>query len=190
MNGVRASAGSGIIPARAGFTRTCRTTTWRTWDHPRSRGVYGSRRSCASSWAGSSPLARGLRLTPVLRIVVGGIIPARAGFTEPDDEIGRGQGDHPRSRGVYSSPTLSGSTVSGSSPLARGLRVPLRDRVADHHGSSPLARGLHRPGGGRSMSLGIIPARAGFTSPRGRRRAAGRDHPRSRGVYAGSGSRR
>ena len=72
-------------------------------------------------------------------------------------------GDHPRSRGVYSTVRAARNAASGSSPLARGLRG-----AGDRAGS-----------GGR-----IIPARAGFTLPRrqGRRRRA--DHPRSRGVYA------
>ena len=51
------------------------------------------------------------------------------------------------------------------------------------HGSSPLARGLHDdadPLGDRGR---IIPARAGFTPPWGRRGHGLRDHPRSRGVY-------
>ena len=50
-------------------------------------------------------------------------------------------------------------------------------------GSSPLARGLRcrRELGPRVR--GIIPARAGFTSPRTPRRRTSRDHPRSRGVY-------
>ena len=51
-------------------------------------------------------------------------------------------------------------------------------------GSSPLARGL--PGGGDLIGQGggIIPARAGFTSPPCTRCARARDHPRSRGVYS------
>ena len=70
--------------------------------------------------------------------------------------------DHPRSRGVYSSPTRSERSRIGSSPLARGLQgdLPLRLR------------------GDR-----IIPARAGFTPPHMGRGAPTEDHPRSRGVY-------
>ena len=52
---------SGIIPARAGFTRRRLGATTGRADHPRSRGVYHT----VSRWhlrlAGSSPLARGLR---------------------------------------------------------------------------------------------------------------------------------
>ena len=52
---------SGIIPARAGFTRvgTLRATT--KTDHPRSRGVYCGAESLVVRPYGSSPLARGLR---------------------------------------------------------------------------------------------------------------------------------
>ena len=90
-----------IIPARAGFTSIRRSTTWTAPDHPRSRGVYGDPQNSRSPGTGSSPLARGLRLSePVVPFNVG-IIPARAGFT--NSELGHCYGvpDHPRSRGVY-----------------------------------------------------------------------------------------
>ena len=77
--GVGVSAG--IIPARAGFTRS--RTTWRTrsTDHPRSRGVYeGSKGPWSRRW---------------------GIIPARAGFTTLSYPSRVFATDHPRSRGVY-----------------------------------------------------------------------------------------
>ena len=50
-------------------------------------------------------------------------------------------------------------------------------------GSSPLARGLLDSHPSIPYSLGIIPARAGFTTWAGILRQAYRDHPRSRGVY-------
>ena len=52
-------------------------------------------------------------------------------------------------------------------------------------GSSPLARGLPPSNFPSVGGGGIIPARAGFTSPRGRGSRGGADHPRSRGVYFG-----
>ena len=60
-------------------------------DHPRSRGVYFHPRSHLARFAGSSPLARGLRLRECLHRQVARIIPARAGFTledpwNPNDE--------------------------------------------------------------------------------------------------------
>ena len=116
--------------------------------------------------AGSSPLARGLRQHAPLESSQRGIIPARAGFTQAVPSQYQTQPDHPRSRGVYSSTGRLPVTLVGSSPLARGL----------------LLRGLR---GGRFRR--IIPARAGFTDlmvEKGGNRA---DHPRSRGVYLGSG---
>ena len=70
--------------------------------------------------------------------------------------------DHPRSRGVYGLVGVADAALHGSSPLARGLRLP-------------AAAGR---GGG-----GIIPARAGFTCFVAARVSFVRDHPRSRGVY-------
>ena len=112
----------GIIPARAGFTRSAifRSRTGR--DHPRSRGVYLNRIRLRSMRRGSSPLARGLPLCGLNRSAQVGIIPARAGFTKrqaPNKDVDR---DHPRSRGVYQSSMLKRLTGNGSSPLARGLR--------------------------------------------------------------------
>ena len=91
----------GIIPARAGFTRTFRCNTAKTWDHPRSRGVYttGPRRFLLTT--GSSPLARGLLAYDRGSDGKSRIIPARAGFTDSPRDIIPENWDHPRSRGVY-----------------------------------------------------------------------------------------
>ena len=70
--------------------------------------------------------------------------------------------DHPRSRGVYPGSPSGIVPPSGSSPLARGLR----------NGEFKTWRERR-----------IIPARAGFTGRRRRRRSRPPDHPRSRGVY-------
>ena len=50
-------------------------------------------------------------------------------------------------------------------------------------GSSPLARGLRMVCVRVLCTCGIIPARAGFTSPKRTQPPAPSDHPRSRGVY-------
>ena len=154
--------GDGIIPARAGFTRgRCRAYA-STQDHPRSRGVYDSRRRRSGRRKGSSPLARGLRPARAADRADPRIIPARAGFTDSKPGGIHDIGDHPRSRGVYEAYYAAVWLQEGSSPLARGLP--------------------HRPPQGL-VALGIIPARAGFTT-RGRCPATRcRDHPRSRGVY-------
>ena len=151
-----------IIPARAGFTAMARLPPVELADHPRSRGVYGRglggrRRKC-----GSSPLARGLPAHLNARDMILRIIPARAGFTQYPAGCGAGAEDHPRSRGVYLWRRMRPPSISGSSPLARGLRGDAFVCV---------------------RAVRIIPARAGFTI---RPLASGTeqpDHPRSRGVY-------
>ena len=111
---------------------------------------------------GSSPLARGLHKTLKGDDCVPRIIPARAGFTRPPTSQTSHASDHPRSRGVYAYSAANSATGFGSSPLARGL--PAR-------------------GGKPNCIVGIIPARAGFTSCSGRSSTLRSDHPRSRGVY-------
>ena len=51
-------------------------------------------------------------------------------------------------------------------------------------GSSPLARGLHPVNLHLADGRGIIPARAGFTTPAAPITTRWTDHPRSRGVYS------
>ena len=153
----------GIIPARAGFTGSRGSVRNRKLDHPRSRGVYLTEPLVLERGEGSSPLARGLRRRGHGGEVPGRIIPARAGFT-PVLHWGRSPaGDHPRSRGVYVFPGIGVICVSGSSPLARGLR---------------------RSRGSVSRTSRIIPARAGFTRGLAGAGHALADHPRSRGVYS------
>ena len=91
-----------IIPARAGFTAEPLTAVQAAADHPRSRGVYVLPGGTRLAREGSSPLARGLlhRRGPSFHHTR--IIPARAGFTGGPPGPGRLEGDHPRSRGVYS----------------------------------------------------------------------------------------
>ena len=71
----------GIIPARAGFTYRIVRPVRQSEDHPRSRGVYPHRILPPNRHRGSSPLARGLRTWYLMMKYLGGIIPARAGFT-------------------------------------------------------------------------------------------------------------
>ena len=92
-----------IIPARAGFTLTrTRRDPW-SRDHPRSRGVYPCPPAPTATWAGSSPLARGLREPATGDPADARIIPARAGFTNERPHDNEWDADHPRSRGVYPS---------------------------------------------------------------------------------------
>ena len=91
----------GIIPARAGFTSSKRSTGKSPTDHPRSRGVYVVVIIGSFLSAGSSPLARGLLLLILGTAGAVRIIPARAGFTVSGHDHRRKEPDHPRSRGVY-----------------------------------------------------------------------------------------
>ena len=158
---------SGIIPARAGFTPTRTSASFRPPDHPRSRGVYSIWGSACTMAPGSSPLARGLHQVRGRVGMVGRIIPARAGFTAGPGAGVRRRWDHPRSRGVYVRDWARRRAAAGSSPLARGLQMSVK-----HSGAVK----------------GIIPARAGFTRQEGRRCRRRQDHPRSRGVYCRPGS--
>ena len=151
-----------IIPARAGFTYRRVNTKGQAQDHPRSRGVYSAALRNRSPSGGSSPLARGLPPTRSETPARKRIIPARAGFTGHQDSGPHDPEDHPRSRGVYVQVLFTLVRVRGSSPLARGLLVVL-----------VIVESCGR----------IIPARAGFTRFRTGLPWAGRDHPRSRGVY-------
>ena len=131
-------------------------------DHPRTRGVYAHEPTPVGDEAGSSPHTRGLPPLPA-RVCGGpGIIPAHAGFTLPGVSYALSTSDHPRTRGVYETPLGEYIHTSGSSPHTRGLQALVR-RI--------------------SAAQGIIPAHAGFTRSRPRRRGGGRDHPRTRGVY-------
>ena len=174
---------AGIIPARAGFTRRARRSATsppgssplarglrvQQEDRRGARGIIPARAGFTSHVVavragrpGSSPLARGL---PPGDGVGGrdlGIIPARAGFTKTPQPKPSRNGDHPRSRGVYASPSSAGHTSIGSSPLARGLLSAMDALIS---------------------AAGIIPARAGFTLGPGVLPAGHEDHPRSRGVY-------
>ena len=154
--------GTGIIPARAGFTLPAVGGRDLPQDHPRSRGVYPADHSIVRPRWGSSPLARGLQVPETDDVCIYGIIPARAGFTEHGLVGLRTGRDHPRSRGVY---------------------VHAACFTHQATGSSPLARGLHRVRQVRRVAGGIIPARAGFTCGRHHWHPGAEDHPRSRGVY-------
>ena len=138
----RCDDGTGIIPARAGFTARIVSMRAAILDHPRSRGVYSTaassyetsariiparagftprtRPATASTW-GSSPLARGLLEDGHTFDLDGRIIPARAGFTAERSRRRSSATDHPRSRGVYPTVAELNKGLHGSSPLARGL---------------------------------------------------------------------
>ena len=194
---------TGIIPARAGFTPRRCSCSARTSDHPRSRGVYMEGSPRLYSGTGSSPLARGLPSHPHSQRHRRRIIPARAGFTPTWRPSESPPTDHPRSRGVYVPRTVEGdgsdriiparagftrsprvtSSAARDHPRSRGVYGQRWALITTIAGSSPLARGLPRRSSERMSSMGIIPARAGFTPTVTTHTRYRRDHPRSRGVY-------
>ena len=121
--------GRRIIPARAGFTGGALAVGRKVGDHPRSRGVYANDKSSWQRRPGSSPLARGLPSEYQSRADVCGIIPARAGFTEPRASGEPTRADHPRSRGVYTCGSLV-SQRTRSLPDPRRLHCRPRARSA------------------------------------------------------------
>ena len=94
--------------------------------------------------SGSSPLARGPHELCFESLVDVGLIPARAGTTAACSTSLALAGAHPRSRGDHTAMYSRADMVGGSSPLARGPRL-----------ANALATSL----------IGLIPARAGTTTP-------------------------
>ncbi len=153
-----------LIPARAGSTARPSRPTVRCSAHPRSRGEH-TRAIFPSAWAtGSSPLARGAPSTPAHSAATPRLIPARAGSTTRRAGGCGGAPAHPRSRGEH----WVGDQFYGHNP-----------------GSSPLARGAPRKQPGHPPRRGLIPARAGSTTPASPTTASSTAHPRSRGEHAG-----
>ena len=137
--------------------------TRRTRAHPRSRGEHLPVRLPGFPSPGSSPLARGTRGVCEGLEERGGLIPARAGNTPKVRCRGCCVGAHPRSRGEH---------ASGEVLIDRAL------------GSSPLARGTPRFVVMVTVTVGLIPARAGNTPPPRYAPRLVRAHPRSRGEHS------
>ena len=115
---------TGIIPARAGFTRPGGRVRVRNMDHPRACGVYRRVRRIVPRLRGSSPRVRGLRHRVAVDNLILGIIPARAGFTLALAALMAFVADHPRACGVYFGDHATSVTAEGSSPRVRGLQPP------------------------------------------------------------------
>ena len=158
--GKRGRTAMGLIPAHAGKTTPISAATFVAWAHPRSRGENLTATGAPPSVFGSSPLTRGK-----LRGVHAGhhalrLIPAHAGKTSRvclPPCLARA---HPRSRGENIVDRIKPALTDGSSPLTRGKQIVLVGREIAHR---------------------LIPAHAGKTRLRVRRRRARWAHPRSRG---------
>ena len=106
---------------------------------------------------GSSPHMRGAGVDVVAVVLLGGIIPARAGSSMDPRAATSWPRDHPRACGEQRSqlPTVLMSTES-----------------------SPRMRGAGGQRLGAADTEGIIPAHAGSSPAAGRRHRCGRNHPR------------
>ena len=151
-----------LIPARAGNTKARNTGIFAHGAHPRSRGEHRRCFCFCSCGLGSSPLARGTLKGGEHHVLGNGLIPARAGNTDP--------GPWPR-------------TLRWAHPRSRGEHTTLYDQWLADWGSSPLARGTPSTTARLTSRTGLIPARAGNTSFPQAAAALGRAHPRSRGEH-------
>ena len=156
-------ASYGLIPARAGNTRSRRRSLVCRWAHPRSRGEHNEIAHHEPKPLGSSPLARGTPSRHACSRDSRGLIPARAGNTSEVQAVPEIVRAHPRSRGEHSISLIFSSSARGSSPLARG--------TPNHRENT----------GGLS---GLIPARAGNTAAVRRSLSRAWAHPRSRGEHS------
>ena len=153
---------AGLIPARAGNTRSSHGHHRVDGAHPRSRGEHRCASRCRLVWLGSSPLARGTPPRPFFRARRPGLIPARAGNTPASIALMSELWAHPRSRGEH--------------PKTEYIKVFIL-------GSSPLARGTLDSIGKFWNGIGLIPARAGNTALSVVKYRENRAHPRSRGEH-------
>ena len=200
--------GSGLIPARAGNTCELNSLETECRAHPRSRGEHFQNILAQRSRWGSSPLARGTRVSRCPFSVGRGLIPARAGNTFSAERIRCLIGAHPRSRGEHDGHGATTTYNPGSSPLARGTPlnallawfqaglIPARAGNTTKHPNRkeprwahPRSRGEHSRGHVEAVGgLWLIPARAGNTLAAGRRPCRFWAHPRSRGEHGPEGA--
>ena len=151
-----------FIPARAGNPLRPSVRVRCRWAHLRSRGEHWTPFFADQISFGSSPLARGTRCRRGSWCGAWRLIPARAGNTMADRATGRHDPAHPRSRGEHVATGRAAVSVPGSSPLARGTHTVV---VAEVGG------------------VGLIPARAGNTTPVSVGACRRTAHPRSRGEH-------
>ena len=152
-----------FIHARAGNTILLYHGIFTAAVYPRSRGEHKQQRKLTAIFGGLSPLARGTRPYRCGTEVKPRFIPARAGNTQDGLNTVAEFTVYPRSRGEHGILSISPSSVSGLSPLARGTQ----------------------PGGVViALVLRFIPARAGNTDIRAPASFRPTVYPRSRGEHS------
>ena len=149
-----------LIPARAGKTSSRRRTPWPATAHPRACGENPPHVWMSAVRTGSSPRVRGKPPRDARGREFDGLIPARAGKTDYQDQCAERWTAHPRACGENPASCPTPGICAGSSPRVRG-KLEL-DR-------------LH------PRSVGLIPARAGKTRHHRRRHHRRPAHPRACG---------
>ena len=130
---------------------------------PACAGNTPGRRPCRARRAGSSPRARGTHQHQHQHQQPGRVIPACAGNTRAGASTRPSTAGHPRVRGEHRMAPSAPHFGHGSSPRARGTL-----ELARPHAPAPR----------------VIPACAGNTGWRPRRRTSGTGHPRVRGEHS------
>ncbi len=151
-----------FIPAGAGNTYSglCFRFLWSV--HPRGRGEHGPSARAPRLHAGSSPRARGTRLSVAILRARARFIPAGAGNTKATPCRASTAAVHPRGRGEHHALVYILAWRFGSSPRARGTHLEVR--------------AVH-------LSERFIPAGAGNTQYGAHSRGTGSVHPRGRGEH-------
>ena len=152
--------GRGLIPARAGKTRSRIQRASSPPAHPRACGENRRHMHSSEFRSGSSPRVRGKLVGGFREFLARGLIPARAGKTPRSTTTSCPAAAHPRACGENGARALHLLRFLGSSPRVRGKRdlLPRLDLVDR-----------------------LIPARAGKTMTPGRPRSASTAHPRACG---------
>ena len=132
-----------IIPARAGQTSAAVGSGARRSDHPRACGANTDNDDGTIRVIGSSPRVRGKRYRRICARPMRRIIPARAGQTLQSLPAPSACADHPRACGANLAVHAGANVKAGSSPRVRGKRY------GEANGT---------------VTMRIIPARAGQTS--------------------------
>ena len=135
-------AGVGLIPARAGKTRSCPRRGAARTAHPRACGENITVTDRDKQRAGSSPRVRGKLAEKRALTFTDGLIPARAGKTGDASSPTPPPSAHPRACGENAHHARAVYAPAGSSPRVRGKRG--HDIAVAHDGR-------------------LIPARAGKT---------------------------
>ena len=110
-----------FTPAHAGNTHVNAEEAGSLEVHPRSRGEYLLTLHQTDPEPGSSPLTRGIPEVCGADCTRCRFIPAHAGNTKFDGCMPPFPKVHPRSRGEYCSPAINSWSITGSSPLTRGI---------------------------------------------------------------------